>query len=94
MGIVGKHLRDVQTALYCKFVPYHLGFEATHKLSMKRIKEEFSTWMCKQISEYFFKSWIAAVIDGTYVYCQNFGGFEGQKMLFNVHKHRRLSKVS
>ena len=36
---------------------------------------------------------IVGVADGTYVYSQNFGGFEGNKELFSGHKLRTLQKV-
>ena len=93
LGIVGNTRRAVQDSLCKKFVPLHLGFGALHKLNMDRIKEDFSSWLCKEISEKLFKCWLVAVIDGTYIFCMSFGGMLGQKLLYSTHKKRRLSKV-
>lgn len=93
VGLVGQRLKCVRQALYEKFVPCHLGFGVEHKLTMDRIRNDLSTWMCKAVSENLFKRWVVAVIDGTYIFCMNFGGFLGQKLLYSLHKKRRLSKV-
>ena len=36
---------------------------------------------------------LIAIADGTYIYCENFGGFEGNKELFSGHTLRCLQKV-
>lgn len=76
------------------FVPTHVGFGPLHNLTGEKIKTELSTWISRAISADVFDTDILGVADGTYIYCMSVGSFEGNKMLYSVHKKRCLLKVT
>ena len=84
------------------FVPYHLGFGSQHfyngengpeRVTRDLVNGELSTWISQQIGEKVFDMNSSGVADGTYIYLQSFGGFEGQKKLYSGQKKRKLSKL-
>ena len=90
---VERFFKRVRKALCNDFVPMHYGFTDKHFVKcedgVKRLfsKElvfgELSSWISLKIALEFWKGVkIVAVADGTYIYCENFGGFEGNKELF------------
>lgn len=81
-----------------QFVPHHLGFGPLHKFNGEKVTRdlvhsELSTWISQKIGQKVFKTNMSGVADGTYIYIMNFGGFEGNKMLYSGQKKRTLSKV-
>ena len=94
LGKVSVDIRKVKDSLFKGFVPYHLGFGRLHGLTFEYVRDELSTWICGEISDKIFGGLsIICAIDGTYIFCMNHGGFQGNKFLYSMHKKRLLSKV-
>ena len=75
------------------FVPLFVGFGPLHNLTGEKLKNDLSTWISKAISADVFDTDLLGVADGTYIYCMSVGSFEGNKMLYSLHKRRCLLKV-
>ena len=100
----GRYIERVRDAICRDFVPLHYGFGKKHfvlcddgvvrQFTQELVFGELSSCMSSKISEKFWNDVkITAVGDGTYIYCQHFGGFAGNKELFSGHKSRTLQKV-
>lgn len=98
LGTVTDAIEIVMKSLSEDFVPHHLGFGDQHKykgqpLTRDLVNGELSTWIAQQIGKRIFNKNPSGVADGTYIYIMNFGGFEGNKLLYSGQKKRLLSKV-
>jgi len=99
-----RYINRVRDALLRGFVPFHYGFGDQHvvtcddgskrKFTKELVFGELSSWMSLKIAERFWDGVrIISIADGTYIYCENFGGFAGNKELYSGHKMRHLQKV-